>query len=208
MTMTTLTTPLRWLLNLIIGNPLLFWAAVVANMLGAIIGGVVWYGPMLLAAPVWAWPFIPDCPLASLLGTIALFDARAGRSRPWFAALTAFFCIKYGVWTLAFWLQDWSQTRAPQPVEIMLFITHIGLICEGLLFTTRIGRIGIGAKLAVIGWFALSLVVDYGFGYHPPLTLNVPVESMLLVAATLTALLGGALLLWPGTRHESVAVRA
>ena len=63
---------LRWTLNTILRNPLLFWAAVIANLLGTVIGGAVWYGPMILSSPIWALPFIPDCPLAALLGTIAL----------------------------------------------------------------------------------------------------------------------------------------
>lgn len=190
---------LRWTLELILRRPLLFWAAVTANLLGVIVGGVVWYGPMIAAAPLWALPFIPDCPLAALLGTIALFGLRAGRRWRWFYALTAFFCIKYGLWTIAFWLRQWSGSGVVLPVEAMLFVTHIGLLCEGLLFVPHIGRLGLPARMWVIAWFALSLFVDYGLGFHPPLASHVTRDFIFWLAAALTAIVGAGLLLLPRT---------
>jgi uncharacterized membrane protein YpjA len=188
---------LRWTLNLIVSNPLLFWAAVVANLLGTLIGGVVWYGPMILNSPIWALPFIPDCPLAALLATIALFGIRAGRRWEWFNALAAFFCIKYGVWTIVFWLRQWSASGVILPVEALLFVTHIGLVCEGLLLVPQIGALALGRRVWVIAWFALSVFVDYALGFHPPLTSHVTREFIFWLAAVLTTLCGAGLLLLP-----------
>ncbi len=44
------------------------------DALGYFAGVTGWYGPVLrrLDTPVWAWPFIPDCPLFGLLGGLAL----------------------------------------------------------------------------------------------------------------------------------------
>jgi uncharacterized membrane protein YpjA len=188
---------LRGTLNWILRNPLLFWVAVVANLLGTVIGGVVWYGPMIASSPLWALLFIPDCPLAALLGTIALFGLRAGRDWRWFYALTAFFCIKYGLWTIAFWLRQWSGSGVILPVEAMLFVTHIGLLCEGLLLVPHIGRLPLPQRLGVIAWFALSVFVDYGLGFHPPLTSHVSRDFIFWLASGLTALVGAGLLLLP-----------
>ena len=44
------------------------------DALGYFAGMTGWYGPVLRqpTTPVWAWPFIPDCPLFGLLGGLAL----------------------------------------------------------------------------------------------------------------------------------------
>ncbi|MFV9507350.1 MAG: DUF1405 domain-containing protein [Oscillochloridaceae bacterium umkhey_bin13] len=191
---------LDWVLKLILQNPLIFWACMVANLVGVVWGGWVWYGPQLAAAPVWAWLFIPDCPLAAFWATIAFLGLRYGRQWGWFNAFAAFACIKYGLWTLAFWLRHWSAVGfvdGAWPMEMMLFVAHIGLTCEGILLATRIGPLGLPLRLAVIGWYALSILVDYGFGHHPPLTYAVPVVYTLTVAVILTVALGAALLALP-----------
>jgi uncharacterized membrane protein YpjA len=191
---------LDWTLNFILRNPLIFWACMAANAVGVVWGGWIWYGPQLAAAPPWAWLFIPDCPAAALWATIALLGLYYGRSWGWFNAFAAFACIKYGLWTLAFWLRHWSAAGfvdGAWPMEAMLFVSHIGLTCEGLLLATRIGPLGLPARLAVIGWFVLSIFVDYGLGHHPPLTYAVPLSFVMAVAVGLTATLGLALLLLP-----------
>lgn len=194
---------LDWVYNLITRSPLLFWACMFANMVGVVWGGWVWYGPQLAAAPVWAWLFIPDCPAAALWATIAFLSLRYGRGQAWFTAFAAFACVKYGLWTVFFWLRHWSEAgfvAGYWPMEAMLFVAHIGLTCEGLLLATRIGPLAMPARLAIIGWYALSVFVDYGLGHHPPLTYAVPFSYVLWLAAGLTALLGVALLLLPSGR--------
>ncbi|HMO55927.1 MAG TPA: DUF1405 domain-containing protein [Roseiflexaceae bacterium] len=190
-------------LAFILRNPLIFWACVIANLLGAVIGGIFWYGPMIMASPIWALPFIPDCPLAALLGSIALLMIRSGRVQPFFIALTAFACIKYGAWTLFFWGRQWSGSGVILPVELLLFITHIGLLCEGVLFVPRIGRLSLNGRLGVIGIFVLSIVVDYGFGFHPPLVSHVGLHDIFWAATILTTLLGVGLLALPRTSYTA-----
>ncbi len=188
---------LCWTMDCILQRPLLFWACVVANVIGAVVGGLFWYGPMLWTSPLWAMPFIPDCPLAALLASIALAGLRAQRRWAWFYALVAFACMKYGAWTVAFWLWHWSNAGTIVPVEAMLFITHIGLFIEGLLFVPYIGALTLPKRLAVTGWFVLSIIVDYGLGFHPPLTSLVPVHFVFWLATGLTVLLGVGLILLP-----------
>jgi uncharacterized membrane protein YpjA len=188
---------LRWTLDIILRNPLLFWSCVIANLLGAVIGGLWWYGPMLWESPLWALPFIPDCPLAALLGSIALFGLRAGKRWSWFYALTAFFGMKYGAWTIIFWMRQWSISGQAFPIEIFMVITHIGLFIEGLLFVPHIGPLSLPKRFAVIGWFALSIFVDYGLGYYPPLAGYVTPTFVFWLATALTVVLGLGLLLLP-----------
>ncbi|MBX0330120.1 DUF1405 domain-containing protein [Oscillochloris sp. ZM17-4] len=189
-----------WVYGLITKSPLIFWACMAANALGVVWGGVVWYGPQMLASPLWAWPFIPDCPEAALWATVAFLLLRYGRARGWFTAFAAFGCIKYGIWTLMFWAKHWSVAGFGDPelpLELMLFVSHMGLTAEGVLLATRIGPLALPLRLGVIGWFALSIFVDYGLGFFPPLTYAVPEAYVFWVATALTTLLGAALLLMP-----------
>jgi uncharacterized membrane protein YpjA len=174
---------------------------VLANLVGTIFGTIFWYGPMLLDAPLWSWLFIPDCPLGALLGSIGLLALRARRRWGFFYALTAFACMKYGIWTVLFWLRIWSvEGFAADPLtflmEGMLFVTHIGLFIEGLLFVPYINPLSRLARLGVVGWFALSVYADYALDFHPPLPLYM-FNTMAWIAAGLTALLALLLLALP-----------
>src|SRR5690606_15445464 len=121
-----------------------------------------------------------------LLATIAFVAHRYSRRWLWFTALSAFACLKYGAWTSSFLLKHWSGGGLIEPISAGLFITHIGLMAEGALLVPQIGRLSLGARLATIGWFALSIFVDYGLGFHPPLTPQVPVEFVFWLATGLT----------------------
>jgi uncharacterized membrane protein YpjA len=196
---------LRGIMRLILDTPLLFWAAIVANTLGVVLGAWLWYGWQIAASPWWAWLFIPDCPLAALLGTIGLFAVRDGRRWPWFYALTTFACVKYGIWTLAFWLRYWTAGGPVDAIGLLMFVTHGGLICMGLLFLPYIGGLALWKRGTVIAWFALSIFVDYGLidfalrsygtAFYPALPTLVPVSFAFAVATIVTILLSSSLLL-------------
>lgn len=195
---------LRMTMQFILDNPLIFWACVGANLVGAVVGGWFWYGPMLLRSPWWALPFIPDCPLAALLGSIGLLALRYGRRWNWFFALTAFACIKYGLWTVAYWLNAWTVDGfRGDPIEVMLFVSHIGLLCEGLLFIPYIAPLRVLSRLSVIGVFVLSIFVDYGLGFYPPLG-PVDRDFAMWTAIVLTAMLGAGLLALPAQQQRYV----
>jgi len=154
---------------------------------------------MLLRSPWWSWVFIPDCPLAALLGAIVLLLHRSRRAPQWLIALTAFACIKYGTWTILFWIRQWSGACAAYPVELLLFITHIGLLAEGLLFSRMIAPAQPRTGGLVSLFFVASVIVDYGLGYHPPLVSHVSRAVAFAAGALLTAVLSVAL--WLTTRH-------
>ncbi len=53
-------------------HPLILAAVLTADTLGFVWGLIYWYGRQLPGTPVWAWPFVPDCPLFGLVGGLAL----------------------------------------------------------------------------------------------------------------------------------------
>lgn len=203
MLLTSLERLLRRVLDTIVSVPLLFWSCVAANMVGVIAGGVFWYGPMLWSSPLWAMPFIPDCPLAALVGTVALLAVWSRQRWRLLFAFAAFGCLKYGGWTLAFWLYYWNETSSLDVVSVTMFVSHIGLSIEGLLFVPHIRPLSLTKRVVVVGWFVLSIFIDYGLGYHPPLGGYVPVSFVFWLAVVLTVVLGSALLLLPFGRAPS-----
>jgi len=73
-----LTLQVRWLQRLAATAPLLTLLVVVDSV--AYFGGLLyWYGYVMAdpATPIWAWPFIPDCPLFGLLGGLGMLMVTA-----------------------------------------------------------------------------------------------------------------------------------
>lgn len=63
----------RWGQQLVAG-PQLLALLLVIDLAAYFLGLLFWYGYVMTdpATPVWAWPFIPDCPLFGLLGGLGL----------------------------------------------------------------------------------------------------------------------------------------
>jgi uncharacterized membrane protein YpjA len=190
---------LKGWLDAVLHRPLLFWPVIVANALGAVLGGIYWYGPMLWQSPLWAMPFVPDCPLSALLWMIAALGLWFGRRWRFFNALVAFASMKYGIWTVSYWLYVWSHagfatTPGLLTIEVLLFVAHIGLFVQGLLLVPYSLPLALPARLAIAGWFILSVFVDYVLGYHPPLGQDLPLMFAFWVAAFATAALSTVLI--------------
>lgn len=198
----------------VVNTPLLFWAVLGANLVGAIVGGWFWYGPMLWESPLWSMPFVPDCPLAALLFAVALlalnYRPTSTTQRGWqvYYAFTAFACLKYGLWTVGFWVEDWSSGGPVEPVSLMLFSSHVGLFVQGLVLLPFIGRLALHWRAAIVGWFALAVFVDYGLGFHPPLGMFVSPTFAGWLAGSLTLVLGTGWLLLPGMRPQPAGYSA
>lgn len=180
----------RRLLQLIMDVPLIFWACMIGDLLGFLVGAVIWYGPQLMRAPWWAWPFIPDCPLAALLGLFAYLRLRANHPADWLTVLASLSCIKYGIWTVVFWSTKWAATGEYLPLEIGLVIVHVALMAQGLLLLPALMQVTIPVRLIGVAWLALSVVVDYGFGHHPVLDPSLTPMQAGTWAAVITLMLG------------------
>jgi uncharacterized membrane protein YpjA len=75
--------PDRWLVwwREIVAVPQVLALLVVVNVAAYFGGLLFWYGGVMgdPATPVWAWPFIPDCPLFGLAGALGLLLVIANR---------------------------------------------------------------------------------------------------------------------------------
>lgn len=102
-------------------------------------GLTLWYGPVMgdPATPVWAWPFVPDCPLFALLGALALVMVAAQRHwsvqtqkrvQRWLVGAGA---VALAVGLLTWWPGGWSAWRAYSGLWTLLGMSL--LLCGGLL---------------------------------------------------------------------------
>ncbi len=197
-----------------IRSPAVAWGAFLACAFAFVFGTAGWYGRFFgeVQAPLWAYPFIPDCPLAALLFGAAVLLMHLGRRSNLLNQLAAVFCVKYGVWTMTFWALYWAITGDVELSSLfsgpVMFVTHLGLTIMGLLLLQYV-QPSVRDSALVLAWFVLSDLVDYapiaagrlgGYGYYPPLpwingdpTALVP--AMMINAVVMTWLVGGGLLL-------------
>jgi uncharacterized membrane protein YpjA len=217
---------IRSLSDWVIRTPSAAWLAFIACAFAFVIGTIGWYGSFFgeVNAPLWAYPFIPDCPLAALVFGIALILMHVGRTSNLINQAAAVFCIKYGVWTMSFWALYWARTGDVELSGIfsgpVMFATHFGLTIMGLLLLQYV-QPSIRDSLLVLAWFVISDLVDYapiaagrlgGYGYYPPLPwVNgnpvALVPAMMWNAIVMTCLLNGLLLIRALARRSKEAKR-
>ena len=143
-----LSTQIQWLQRLAATAPLLTLLVVVDIV--AYFGGLLyWYGYVMAdpATPLWAWPFIPDCPLFGLLGGIGMLMVTA----KWF-------------WS------DWYTLKFLQA----LWVTAV--LSTFLWLSTYMAGVGVGwqlqgAMLAVWSWSLL--LAAYFFRQAPAWLLGI-----------------------------------
>ena len=180
------------------------WLYAGLNFAALIVGTLFWYGDFLATAqvPLWAYPFIPDCPLANGIFGLALVQMLRGRRSDLLNQWAAVSCIKYGTWTMTFWGLYWSRTGDYNPLSLVMFAAHAGLTVQGIVMLHFLGTLSWRNTLLIFGWFILSDAVDYapiaprdgGYGWYPPLPLGTElVPAMLAQAVAMTWLLSGAL---------------
>jgi uncharacterized membrane protein YpjA len=150
-------------------HDVLFWLWMGINLVGLVLGTVGWYGAQLQVTPAIWWIFVPDCPLAAGYAAAALWGLRQGKRWTMFNLFTAFACIKYGVWTCAVWLAYWSNGGpfVLLDVSTLMFVTHLGLIGQGVVLLLLTQRWTIRDVLPAIGFYAAADFVDYALGHHP-----------------------------------------
>jgi len=154
---------------------------IAANLAGAVYG-YYWYGGQLRATPLYLWPFTPDCPLFASLFALVLLLKLSGRPAEQLATITYLGLIKYGVWTVTVIGSYWLLSGDVILEDIFLFISHAGMIVEGLLMlptlTWRFSWVeGAAIFFVVWDWF------DYVVGTYPYLP-----AQYLLPLATWTAI--------------------
>jgi uncharacterized membrane protein YpjA len=158
----------RWLENV---GLRLAWPIVAVNLLGTVFG--FWYyggrpleaGPPLVegqlgAAPLSAWPLIPDSPAATLFVGLSLAAWRLDREAEWLHALAFFGCIKLGFWTPYVQLVLNGPGGIAAWLYWFLILSHLAMVLEAFLIH-RYASFPVPAVAVATAWYGLNDVVDY-----------------------------------------------
>jgi uncharacterized membrane protein YpjA len=151
---------------------------IVANA-AAMLVGVRFYVDTMGDVSTFLWPLYADSPTAVFLMTLSLVslvpflsgsldEIQTNRVLAYLHTLAFVWLVKMGLWT-AVALNFGFTAYFPDPWAYFgIILTHLGFIAEALLIphygaTTR-GALGVALVCTLA-----NDVLDYGFGYHPPL---------------------------------------
>ncbi|MBU2602759.1 MAG: DUF1405 domain-containing protein [Actinobacteria bacterium] len=156
----------RRLSHRVVSTSWIVWTLVAINLLSAVSGYIYWYGPDILAAPLYLWPFVPDSPLSATLWAFALLAFHYGRRWEFLGLLAVTGCVKYGLWTDWVWFTNALSGGRYSIEAVVLSANHFGMVLEGLLLVPLL-RPRLHHALLVAVWYGINDLVDYGFGSHP-----------------------------------------
>jgi uncharacterized membrane protein YpjA len=151
---------------------------IVANT-AAMLVGVRFYVDTMGGVSTFLWPLYADSPMAVFLMALSLMslvpflgdslgEIQTNRVLAYLHTLTFVWLVKMGLWTAAA-LNLGFTAYFPEPWAYFgIILTHMGFIAEALLIphygaTTR-GALGVALVITLA-----NDLLDYGFGYHPPL---------------------------------------
>ena len=149
----------------------------------AFLVGVRFYVDTMPAVSTLLWPLYADSPTAIALATLSLATLLPTLNQPLSATptnrplaylhtLTYVWLIKYGLWVV---IALNRRVGLYIGFDADAFYAYWGIIGTHLLFVAlafailHYGRTTRGALGVSLGLLLLNDIVDYGFGYHPPL---------------------------------------
>ena len=163
--------------------PSLLWL-IGANLV-AVLVAVRFYVDAMVDVHTFLWPLYLDSATAVLLMALSLTtllpfigtdirQATTNRPLAYLHTITFVWLVYMGIWTVAA-LSLRPDIYLSDPTEAFALFGFVGIVVTHLLFVVEAyliphyGRTTRGA-LALAGiLLALNLIVDFGFGYHPPL---------------------------------------
>lgn len=188
------------LLRTLLGNRFIEAGLVLINGVGFIIGTLYWYMPQIRVVPAVLWPWLVDSPLSTLGFAIALPLIRR-RPQQWTAQMIATWAVisnvKYGLWTVLFWMLWWRGPGTFTLESVTMTFTHAAMVAMGfsllLFYRPRISQVLLG-----IAWFAFNDYLDYWQGIAPnvPPGVDLTVLQWEQVAVTLGLAIGLLYLAW------------
>ena len=182
-----------YLIRRLYAIPLIEGGLVLINLLGFLIGTIYWYGPQMAVISPLKWPWLVDSPLSVLGFALALpLIRRSSLSksawREWLATWAVFSNVKYGLWTVVFWLLWWRGSGTFTLESITMTLTHGAMVIMGasllLFYRPKVWQV-----LTVTAWFALNDYLDYWGGIAPRVPAGVSLETLKIEQVIVTTLL-------------------
>ena len=165
--------------NLVENTPLMI-AIIVINIAGSVVG-LFYYWDQLVSASPFAWVFIPDCPLYTMLVAVVLaVYASTKRSSDLINFITAVGLAKYGTWTVVVVLGFSAfYFSIDSTLYTVLVLMHIAMAAEFILPLLLIRQLKFRVPAVALVWFLANDFADYFLGTHPP----VPTSDISQIAA-------------------------
>ena len=131
------------LLHDFVARPTILTLLIIADIAGYFLGLLYWYGGYIVQTqpPMWAWIFIPDCPLYGLLGGFALLMLTARRY--------------------------WREAAQQQAQRAMLVGGVISLLLWGSTYLSGVS-VGWSQQSALFGMWSWMLLLFGAFFRHAP----------------------------------------
>jgi len=164
----------------ILENTPLLIAIIIINIAGSLVG-LFYYWDQLVSASPFAWIFIPDCPLYTLLVAVVLaVYASTKRSSDLINFITAVGLAKYGTWTVIVVLGfSTFYFSVDSTLYTVLILMHVAMAAEFILPLLLIRQLKYRFTAIALVWFLANDFSDYFLGTHPP----VPTSQISLIAA-------------------------
>lgn len=166
-------------LRSIVENTPLLIAIIIINIAGSLVG-LFYYWDQLISASPFAWIFIPDCPLYTMLAAVVLaVYASTKRSSDLINFITAVGLAKYGTWTVVvvLWFSAFYFS-VDSSLYTVLVLLHIAMAAEFVLPLLLIRQLKTRFIAIALVWFLANDFADYFLGTHPP----VPTSEISLIA--------------------------
>jgi len=167
-------------LRSLVENTPLMIAIIVINIAGSVVG-LFYYWDQLVSASPFAWVFIPDCPLYTMLVAVVLaVYASTKRSSDLINFITAVGLAKYGTWTVVVVLGFSAfYFSIDSSLYTVLVLMHIAMAAEFILPLLLIRQLKFRVPAVALVWFLANDFADYFLGTHPP----VPTSDISQIAA-------------------------
>ncbi|MBX0324003.1 DUF1405 domain-containing protein [Halomicroarcula sp. F13] len=149
----------------------LAWPIALVNLVGTLFG--FWYyagrplnlAPPLVegqlgAAPVLAYPLIPDSPVATMFIGLSFAAWRLDWDAEWLHVLAFFGCIKLGLWTPFVQLVINGPGGIAAWLYWFLVLSHMAMAVEAFLIH-RYASFSVPAVAVAVVWYGFNDVVDY-----------------------------------------------
>ena len=167
-------------LRSIVENTPLLIAIIIINIASSLVG-LFYYWDQLVSASPFAWIFIPDCPLYTMLVALVLaVYASTKRSSDLINFITAVGLAKYGTWTVIVVLGfSTFYFSIDSTLYTVLALMHVTMAAEFILPLLLIRKLKYRLTAIALVWFLANDFADYSLGTHPP----VPTNEISLIAA-------------------------
>lgn len=157
--------------------PSLVWLVLV-NAVGVLVG-VRYYVETMPDVSTFLWPLYADSPTALFLMALSLVtlwpflgesldDVPVNRPLAYLHTIALVWLVKMGVWTVVALNLGFDVYFPALWAYFGIIVTHLGFVAEGLL-VPHYGRTTRGALALALVLALANDLLDYGFGYYPPL---------------------------------------